>query len=284
MDQHIQNQIRRCFDERRFDEALTLLELEIVHTPKPDWHPLYLAGQAARFLNRIPEAEKYLRSAINAGGNQRAEVHLGLGIVLQLQNKFGEACVAFVDALAIEKDNDAALNSLALTYRKMNRLEDALATYEKALTGFCRRVVMSLDNSPINPIIDYRNTTGQLWSSKAVEMAMFIAVTMAGTSAVAFPTGQSAEIEARTKAHKGLLWKVQEASGKKTVVILPNFFDTFREQLRESRTYAILLNNFGGVLAALGRKDDARKCYLESIEFTPSGFDYPAPRHGLTQL
>jgi tetratricopeptide (TPR) repeat protein len=284
MEQQNHNQVRRCFDERRFDEALTLLELEIAHAPKPDWHSLYLAGQAARFLNRLQDAEKYLRSSITAGGHQRAEVHLGLGIVLQLQDKFGEACVAFVDALATEKDNDAVLNSLALTYRKMNRLEDALTTYEKALTGFCRRLAMSLDNSPSNPIIDYRNTTGQLWSSKAVEMAMFIAVTTEGTSAIAFPTGQSAEIEARTKAHKGLLWTVQQANGKKTVVILPNFFDTFREQLRESRTYAVLLNNFGGVLAALGRNDDARKCYLESIEFTPSSFDYPAPRHGLSQL
>jgi tetratricopeptide (TPR) repeat protein len=117
MEPQIQNQVRRCFDERRFDEALALLELEIAHSPVPDWHSLYLAGQAARFLNRLPDAEKYLRSAISAGGNDRAEVLLGLGIVLQLQEKLGEACVAFVDALAIEKDNDAVLNSLALTYR-----------------------------------------------------------------------------------------------------------------------------------------------------------------------
>jgi len=284
MEQHIQNQVRRCFDERRFDEALALLELEIAHGPKPDWHPLYLAGQAARFLNRLQDAEKYLRSATNASGNQRPEVLLGLGIVLQLQDKFGEACVAFVDALAIEKDNDAVLNSLALTYRKMNRLDDALATYEKALTGFCRRLAMSFDNSPNNNIIGHSDTKGELWTSKAVEMAMFVAVTIEGTSAVAFPTGESAELEARTKAHKGLLWTVQQANEKKTVVILPNFFDTFREQLRDSRTYAVLLNNFGRVHAALGRKQDAQKCFLESIEFTPSGVDYPAPRHGLTQL
>src|SRR5262245_5989577 len=73
MEQHIQSQVRRCFDERRFDEALTLLELEIAHSHKPDWHSLYLAGQAARFLNRLEDAEKYLRSAINAGGHQQAE-------------------------------------------------------------------------------------------------------------------------------------------------------------------------------------------------------------------
>lgn len=284
MEQHIHNQVQRCFDEHRFDEALSLLKLEISRSPKPDWYSLYLAGQAARFLNRLQDAERYLRSAIDAGGNQCAEVFLGLGIVLQLQDKFGEACVAFVDALALEKENDAVLNSLALTYRKMNRLDDALATYERALTGFCRRLAMSLDNSPSNDIIGHADTKGQLWTSKAVEMAMFIAVTIEGTSALAFPTGETAALEARTKAHKGLLWTTQQANGKKTVVVLPNFFDTFRVQLRESRMYAVLLNNFGGVLAALGRKDDARKCFLESIEFTPAGFDYPAPRYGLTQL
>jgi len=196
----------------------------------------------------------------------------------------GEACVAFVEALAIEKDNDSVLNSLALTYRKMNRLEDALATYEKALTAFCRRLAMSLDNRPSNRIVGYTDTKGQLWISKAVEMALFVAITTEGTSAVAFPTGESADHEAHTKAHKGLLWTVQQVNGNKTVVLLPNFFDTFRERLRESRTYAVLLNNLGCVLAALGRTDDARKCFSESIEFAPPGFDYPAPRHGLTQL
>lgn len=284
MDERTQDRVRHFFEEGRFDEASALLELEIARSPRPDWHTLYLAGQAARFLNRLQDAEKHLRSAINAGGDQWAEVLLSWGILLQIQKKYGEACVAFIDALAIEKDNFAVLNSLALTYRKMNRLEDALATYEKALTAFCRQLVMSLDNSPNNAIVGYADTKGQLWSSKAAEMAVFIAATIEGTCAVGFPTGESAELEARTKAHKGLLWTVHEANGTKTVVILPNFLDTFRVSLRESRTYAVLLNNFGSVLAALGRKDDACKCFLESIEFTPSGFDYPAPRNGLSQL
>jgi tetratricopeptide (TPR) repeat protein len=211
-------------------------------------------------------------------------VLLGLGIVLQLQDRLGEACAAFLDALAIEKDNHFVLNSLALTYRKMNRLEAALTTYERALTAFCRELAMSLDNNPNNVIVGHADTEGELWISKVIEMAMFVAVTIEGTSAVAFPSGESAELETRTKAHKGLLWTVQRANGAQTVVILPNFVDTFREQLRESRTYAVLLNNLGSVLAALGRRGDARKCFLESIEFTPPGFDYSAPRHGLAEL
>jgi tetratricopeptide (TPR) repeat protein len=176
------------------------------------------------------------------------------------------------------------LNSLALTYRKMNRFEEALESYEKALTGFCRRLAMSLCNNPNNPIIPYTDTRGQLWISKAAEMAMFVAATIEGTTTVAFPTGESAEIEARTKSHKGLLWTAGQKDGTKTVAFLPNFFDTFREQLRATPMYAILLNNLGGVLAALHRKEDARKCFLESIEFTPKGYEYPPPKYALARL
>ena len=70
MDQRLQDRVQHCFQEGRFDEALALLELEIARSARPDWHTLYLAGQAARFVNRLQDAEKHLRSAIDAGGDQ----------------------------------------------------------------------------------------------------------------------------------------------------------------------------------------------------------------------
>jgi tetratricopeptide (TPR) repeat protein len=280
----VEIKVRRCFDAQRYEEALALLQAEISRSKDADWYCLYLAGQASRHLNRFKDAEEYLRSASQSPGGNHAAVFLALGIALQLQEKYGEACVAFLDGLALERDNDSILNSLAMTYRKMNRFEEALTTYEKALIGFFRRLAMSLNNSPNNPIVQHRNTQGQLWVSKAAEMAMFIAATIEGTSTVAFPTPESAEIEARTQSHKGLLWSVGQKDGKKTVVFLPNFFDTLRQQLRATPMYAVLLNNLGGVLAALQRKDDAQKCFLESIEFTPNGCEYPAPKYGLARL
>lgn len=194
------------------------------------------------------------------------------------------ACRAFERAIALRPQYDLAHNSLGLTYRMMGRFEDALAEYDSALSWYARRVAESLPNAKDGAVLPHVDTVGEAWAEKAVDAMMYIGA-KSGADQVTWPTGDQAEVEMRSRHHGGLLHCfVPTKNGKRAVYFLPNFFNSFREALMEDRPYAMLLNNIGAVLTELGRETEARKCFRESIEFTPDGVDYPDPHVGLSRL
>jgi tetratricopeptide (TPR) repeat protein len=285
MDAELFQRVQWCFDQRRYGDALQLLELFVSRAREPHWNVLYLAGQANRFLGRLDEAQQYLRKSLAAPGGRQAEVLHALGIVLQKQEKLAEAIIVFKETLELQKDHDPALNSLALTYKMMGQLHDAHLTYERAVTAYFRRLAMSLENAEDNELLLHEETEGDLWRRKTLEMAMFLAAVTEGIDEVLFPTGEQAIEEANRPRYRGKLYlRIRTASGKDGLYFLPNFFNTMRERLKESLTYAVLLNNLGTVFAAMGRLADARTCFKEAIEFTPEGARYDAPRDGLAAL
>jgi hypothetical protein len=52
-------------------------------------------------------------------------------------------------------------------------------------------------------------------------------------------------------------------------MFLPNYFNTFREALRQDTTYANLIGNRGTVLALLKRDSEAKDHLAEAEEFMP---------------
>ena len=70
--------------------------------------------------------------------------------------------------------------------------------------------------------------------------------------------------------HAGLYWIDTPNKQKETVrLFLPNYFNTFREQLKRDNTYSNLIGNRGTVLELLGRHDEARLHFDEADEFLP---------------
>lgn len=283
MDDATLTRVQQCFEGKRYEDALAILQRAL--SRERDWNTLHLAGQACRFLNQLTDAEQLLESAV-AMDDKQATAFLALGIVYQLQEKYEKAVSAFQKSVTLEPGHEVARNSLALTYRKMNRLTEALEQYEAALTGVFRRIALSLQNNPHNPVLLHRDTVGKTWTGKATEMMVFLAALTPGVESVAWPSGEQAEEESKTQANGGLLFKkvVEPGSGKQVLYFLPNYFSTVREHLKNDLTYAIMLNNIGGVLAAMGRCEEAQKCFLESVEFTPTGTQYQAPHDGLKML
>ncbi|MFO7652058.1 MAG: tetratricopeptide repeat protein [bacterium] len=283
MQDAVRIRIMHCFEQRRYDSALALAEDELSRASESDANLFYLAGQSCRFLGRLTEAREYLERAVSIDG-EWPELLLALGVVMQLQGDWAAALQKLRRAIDLKPDYELARNSLGLTFMKMGRPKEALEQYDLATSWYARRVAQSLPNERTSAVFAHEDTVGEMWAARAVDAMLFIGAEC-GAETVAWPTGAQATEEIRTRAHEGLLYaRLVNRDGKRVLQFLPNFFNSFREQLKSDLTYAILLNNLGGALAALGRRSEARSCYLEAIEFTPVGLDYAPPRDGLAAL
>ncbi len=75
--------------------------------------------------------------------------------------------------------------------------------------------------------------------------------------------------------------RVDEDSTRK---IMPSLFTEAENYLKRDSVFGTILNNMGVIYADVGDIKSARKCFEESIKFTPDGFDYPNPKIGLAEL
>ena len=98
--------------------------------------------------------------------------------------------------------------------------------------------------------------------------AIFLCARDAGISRLAWPTGEQASQEARTKAHGGLFWSDSfDVSGAKVRLFLPNFFNTFCILLRQEPVFGTTLGNLGSVFESMGKPSEAKACFGEAEEF-----------------
>ena len=81
---------------------------------------------------------------------------------------------------------------------------------------------------------------------------------------------QQAQEGERTEKHAGLYWfDAPNDKGENVRLFLPNYFNTFREQLKRDPGYSNLIGNRGTILELLGRHDEARQHFDEATEFQP---------------
>ena len=66
--------------------------------------------------------------------------------------------------------------------------------------------------------------------------------------------------------------------------IMPSLFTETEKYLRKDNVLCTILNNMGVIYAETGDKESARRCFEDSIKFTPEGEDYPNPKIGLENL
>ena len=97
---------------------------------------------------------------------------------------------------------------------------------------------------------------------------MWLGARTPGIDRVAFPSGELAIQEERSRQHGGLYWvDTVLPDGEGTRLYLPNFFNVFRESLRADGTDRPLIGDAGVGVEQMGEADDANRHYSEAEEF-----------------
>ena len=251
---------------KNYIEAFNLLR-QAIDRDSSDWNAWELAGQCCRFMNDINGALHHLSHAVKLKKDEPA-IWLALGIAYQLNAQYDDAIESFRCAIEIDSDFELAYNSLALTQKKRGELEKALHNYDAGTKALTRRIVKAMQNSRTSQILKYHYTTGSLWLQYGTYGAIYLTSAEEGIKGIAWPTGEQALEEERTELHAGLYWiDTPNNKGHTCRLFLPNYFNSFREQLKQGSAYSNLIGNRGTVLELLGQHEEAQRHFEEAAEF-----------------
>lgn len=251
------------FQRGDLEAALTAF-VELVQQGTRDANIHYLAGQCLRRLGRAEEALPYFEESTALAPKQPEYWH-GLGIARQLVGDFEGAIRSLRSALEHRPNYVLAINSLAMTQKKMGALDKALENYEVAANVHTLELVRGLENKYTTRLFRSAATRGTRWVEHATEAAIVVAVEH-GMKSVAWLSAKDAKAEEKAQKHGGLFWTTHEPSGR---LYLPNFFNALRDALMAQPMYANLVGNRGTVLKLLGRGEEADEHFAEAREFSP---------------
>lgn len=272
----IVDQLANLISERRYAEAVAIATAALERNPD-SWELHYFAGLSLRWLDRYEEAVQHLERATKLAP-RHPPILLALGIARQKSADYPGAVVAFGEAIAADPDYERAYNSLAMTQKLMGEYDKASHNYDAGAQALARRIIRSMTNDRENPALPHVETRNGLWISYSMSAALFIA-SKENISSLAWPTGESAIEEQRTRRHEGLYWTdVDQDNGERARLCLPNYFATFAHELRRSGSFAHLMGNRSTVLGILGRHDEARQHREEAEDFEPRAAPRPSDR------
>lgn len=97
----------------------------------PDLSALIALGRRAFEENDLDRAEALIREAVE-GGAQYADLYHTLGLVCSRQNRLEDAVAWFEKSLAVNPAYTEALLSLSITLNEMGRYEEAREAYRRA--------------------------------------------------------------------------------------------------------------------------------------------------------
>ena len=257
----------QLINEGAYSEALSIL-VKIVNAEPDDWNSAYLAGQCCRFMGDFDGAISYLQIAKDINPND-SPTWMALGIAFQKSERWDEAIRAYKSALEIDPNFALAYNSLAITQQKMGQLENAVHNYDAGLKALAREIISTFENTRSNTVIPFEPTDTELWIDYAMYAALYASATNEDLDSIAWPNGEMAEKEERTREHEGLFWDDRSnADGEQIRLFLPNFFETFKAALKEDQTYSILIGNRGDALDEFGHREEAAIHFKEAEDFS----------------
>ena len=260
--------VAELMDSKRWGEALPLLRQAIDDEPT-DWARWYMAGQCCRFTDDLDGAIRYLTRAAELKSDESG-IFQGLATALQRRGRLNEAGTAYGRALEIDPEYVVAYIGLALTQQLTGDLDKAVHNYDSGLKALARRIAKSMRNDRSNPILEARATVGQRWIEQAAYGALWLVSVTPDIETMAWPTDESAREEERGKRHEGLYWVDEmDLPNKGVRLFLPNYFNTFQEQLRRNRSYSDLVGHRGTALELLGNAEEAQQHFQEATEFLP---------------
>jgi tetratricopeptide (TPR) repeat protein len=274
------DQISSLIQARRFPEAFSALSAALSKDPQ-NWNLRYLLGFAYRCVGDYASAITAYSDAAQLAPDE-AGIFLNLGVAYQLAGDYPQAIASLERAITLKPAYPNAYNSLGYTHKLAGRYDNAIKAYDRGLDAHASLIYSGLENSRSSRIFKHQDVMGEVCMQKAMDAALRAAA-RAGLNKLAFPSGESAEREEQTEEHEGLYYVDMDSNGRHIRMLLPNYFNTFRERLRGDLLAAMLLNNLGGAFLSLDNRATARARYIESIYFIPPGTDYPPPYDGLQQ-
>lgn len=259
----LRQQASICVHERRWAEGLRIARKLIEHDSL-DLVGNRAGGICARHLDALDFAAECLRRAVLVD-DQDVGTWASLGIVYQLQERWGDSVDAFRHSLTLDPDHVMSFNSLALTQKKAGELDLALHNYDAAAKALVRAIVKNLDNTPDGATYTYFETPTSIWLEYARYGAMYLAIE-AGVDGMACD-----KLDADSQP--GLddrLWEDRPDGAEKRVRwYRAKFYYAIQSALLSDWRYANILGNRAGVLELLGRDDEYREHCLERDLFWP---------------
>ncbi len=250
---------------REYSAAFAAFQSVLEREPH-NWQALVGAGQAAHYLDRMPDAVRFFAEALRENP-LNASLHAQYGTMLEQVGNVGEAKSAMARALELDPDFAEAFNLLADWQRKAGELEKALHNYDAGVKALARRLVTKMTNDETNPIVKHEDMRGEVWMDCAMFGALWL-VSESTASAVAWPSNDSAAAEERTEAHRGLYFFDKRRWRRTTRVFLPNYFASFRMWLLDEPIFEFLVGNQGSIHKQLGDEPLAEKRFAEAGLFS----------------
>jgi len=276
MNKTLIKEIEKKFNNKKFDEVLdrllpTIKDINNKQTDIPLWNIYYLIGQSYRYKKDFENASSYLKKSVETlenFSNLKA-----LGIVYQQIGEYNEAIKLLSKSLDLDDSQPMTWNSLAYTQKYMKQYDKAEQNYENAIAIYSRNIVKSFNNSeesvfyPFNELVN----KATLFTEYALEAAIYLGVNK-GHDEIAIPNGSAAEAIINDKTSRALYWSEEtKKDGKKTMLFMPNFFNTFFHTLTKDNIYFLLVGNKAEVLELQG-KEEAKK-YLAEAKLFKSIFE-----------
>jgi tetratricopeptide (TPR) repeat protein len=210
------------------------------------------------------KALAYLTS-LDQNGPKRASVQYHLGFVNRQLENFDEAVRLYEAAIRLEPTTALFFLALGIALQQQHNFEAALRAIEKAIE--------------LQP--DYVNA----WNSLGLthKMAGEIHSALAAYKRAQEFVVSAAHAQLKERRSEGIPTPVLE-SGQKGALLTADYFEELKRILRADLLYATISNNIGGCYLELGRYDEAKGAFMESIEFIPDGTSYEPPHVGLRRI
>lgn len=266
------------FQNNKFEEAERFLRMKNMQKPN-DSGVIYHLGYLCRLMGNYDEALKFYLHAMKLSPFD-SSVFFGLGVVYQQKGEYNSAIQAFEKAISLDPNFSQALNSLALTYKKEGNFEKSLKYYNQSIEVLFQNIYDEIKRKPLKEIDNrYAEINSEKWREVATQIAMKNGA-KDGIKNVRLPTGETALKSLEENPFMGVA--LHDDNG--TRYILPAYFSAFYNSLKSNLLYSTILNNIGTLFAENGDKEQAQKCYMESIEFTPHGVSFNDPVIGLRKI
>jgi len=267
-----------------YQSALDFLA-EIEEKAKDDSDYWYYSAHIARKMSDLKRADIFCKKALELLPDSR-NANFEMGIIYQATGEYKQA-ISFLKKLVENSPQDVhftdmvdTLNSLALTYKKAGNKANALKYYNLALETLAQDIYEHIKGQPIREVeAKYPGDNLEGWMRLAFQIAVKNAA-KDGIKTAMIPTGDTAKKILEENPYMGVAFYDKDGAR----YLLPAYFVAFSNALRSDILYSNIVNNIGTLFAETGETEEARKCFLEAINFTPQVMKFDNPYINLKNL
>jgi len=246
---------------------------------------LYYSAHIARKTGDLIQAEDFCKKTIELSPSSR-DANFEMGIIYQTTGEYKKA-ITFLKKLVENPPKDIhyidmvdTLNSLALTYKKAGDKVNALKYYNLSLETLAQDIYEHIKGQPIREVeAEYPGNNLEGWMRLAFQIAVKNAA-KDGIKTAMIPDGDTAKKIVEQNPFMGFaIYDKDDAR-----YLLPAYFAAFSNALRLDILYSNIVNNIGTLFAETGEIEEAKKCFLEAINFIPPGVKFDNPYINLESL